>query len=113
MGDGQFHGLRTAPRMRLRLLIGSRLILLLLLLLLRVWLLVRADTPEVGFTDTRFYEYGDRSSANGYTADLTSTADSTKAYRPSDSTDTAFTGVQHYRRMLICKTIQVRNSLGT
>jgi type IV pilus assembly protein PilW len=79
----------------------------------RVWLLVRADVPEVGFTDTRSYDYGDRNHSNGYTADLTSTADRTKAYRPGDSTDTGLTGVQHYRRMLICKTIQLRNSLGT
>lgn len=27
----------------------------------RVWLLVRADTPEAGFTDTRTYVYGDQS----------------------------------------------------
>lgn len=78
----------------------------------RVWLLVRADTPEVGFVDDHVYEYGERDRKNGYTADLTSTADATKAYKPSASANTAFTDVRHYRRLLICKTLYVRNVLG-
>jgi type IV pilus assembly protein PilW len=79
----------------------------------RVWILTRADAPETGFTDDRTYEYGDRLAANGTTGDLTSVADSNKAYQPSLSTDKTFTGVMHYRRLLISRTIQIRNALGT
>jgi type IV pilus assembly protein PilW len=52
----------------------------------RVWLLVRADRPEIGFTDSRTYEYGDRTGAD--------------AYEPNDG----------FRRVLISRTIQLRNS---
>jgi type IV pilus assembly protein PilW len=78
----------------------------------RVWLLVRSDTPEGGFTDDRIYEYGDRLQANGTTGDLTSLADTTKAYRPSLNTDNSFTSVKRYRRLLVSKTIQIRNAAG-
>ena len=78
----------------------------------RIWLLVRSDSPESGFTDDRTYEYGDRLTSNGTTGDLTSVADSTKAYLPSLSADNSFTGVKHYRRLLVSKTIQIRNALG-
>jgi type IV pilus assembly protein PilW len=78
----------------------------------RIWLLVRSDTPEVGFTDDRIYEYGDRLQANGTTGDLTSVANNTKAYRPSLSTDNSFTSVKRYRHLLVSKTIQIRNSAG-
>ncbi len=50
----------------------------------RVWILVRAETPEVGFTDGRTYTYGNR------------------VYTPNDG----------FRRLLLTRTIQVRNSLG-
>jgi len=78
----------------------------------RIWLLVRSDAPESGFTDNRIYEYGDRLTANGTTGDLANLADSTKAYQPSLSTDNSFTGVKHYRRLLVSKTIQIRNALA-
>jgi len=78
----------------------------------RIWLLVRSDAPEAGFTDDRIYEYGDRLVANGTTGDLTSVADITKAYQPSLSADNSFTGVKHYRHLLVSKTIQIRNALG-
>jgi len=78
----------------------------------RIWLLVRSDSPESGFTDDRTYEYGDRLTSNGTTGDLTSVADSTKAYLPSLNADNSFTGVKHYRRLLVSKTIQIRNALG-
>jgi type IV pilus assembly protein PilW len=78
----------------------------------RIWLLVRSDAPESGFTDDRIYEYGDRLVQNGTTGDLTSVADNTKAYRPSLSADNSFTGVKHYRHLLVSKTIQIRNALG-
>src|SRR5437588_9102384 len=67
----------------------------------RIWILVRSDSPESGFIDDRIYEYGDRLQANGTTGDLTNVADNTKAYRPSLSTDNSFTGVKHYRRLLV------------
>lgn len=51
----------------------------------RIWLLVRAETAEVGFTDGREYRYADR------------------VYTPGDG----------FRRLLISRTIQVRNALGT
>src|SRR6266853_1099967 len=76
----------------------------------RIWLLVRSDSPESGFTDDRTYEYGDRL-LPGTTGDLTSVADNTKAYQPSLSTDNSFTGVKHYRRLLVSKTIRIRNAL--
>jgi hypothetical protein len=79
----------------------------------RVWILARSDTPEAGFSDNRIYEYGDRLAANGTTGDLTSAADIKKAYQPSLSADNSFTGVKRYRRLLISRTIQVRNALGT
>jgi hypothetical protein len=79
----------------------------------RIWILTRADAPETGFTDDRTYEYGDRLISNGTTGDLTSAADSNKAYKPSLNGDNTFTGVKHYRRLLISRTIQIRNALGT
>jgi len=78
----------------------------------RIWLLVRSDAPESGFSDDRIYEYGDRLVLNGTTGDLTSVADSTKAYQPSLSADNSFTGVKRYRHLLVSKTIQIRNALG-
>jgi len=50
----------------------------------RVWILVRADQPEVGFVDNRTYTMGNR------------------IYQPNDA----------FRRVLLTRTIQVRNSLG-
>ena len=78
----------------------------------RIWILVRSDSPESGFIDDRIYEYGDRLQANGTTGDLTNVAANTKAYQPSLSTDNSFTGVKHYRRLLVSKTIQLRNALA-
>jgi type IV pilus assembly protein PilW len=79
----------------------------------RVWLLVRGDTPEVGFTDDRVYVYGSRTDTTNKTGNLNTAADVTKAYQPSLSSDNTFTGVKHYRRVLISRTIQLRNALGT
>jgi hypothetical protein len=47
--------------------------------------MIRADQPEVGFTDNRVYNYGNRVN-----------------YTPNDG----------FRRVLFTRTIQVRNSLG-
>lgn len=79
----------------------------------RIWLLVRADTPEVGFSDDRVYVYGDRSAANAPTADLNNKADFDKPYQPSLSGDDSFTSIKRYRRLLISRTIQIRNALGS
>jgi type IV pilus assembly protein PilW len=68
----------------------------------RIWVLLRADTPEPKFVDNRTYVYGNRATANGTVASLTA-ANAGKAYRPADS----------YRRLLVSRTIMIRNSLGT
>ncbi|TLZ40904.1 MAG: hypothetical protein E6K32_09880 [Gammaproteobacteria bacterium] len=77
----------------------------------RIWILVRSDSPESGFIDDHTYEYGDRLTKNGTTGDLTNVADNAKAYQPSLSADNSFTGVKRYRRLLVSKTIQIRNAL--
>jgi type IV pilus assembly protein PilW len=55
----------------------------------RLWLLVRADAQETGFTDGRAYSYGDK-------ADVTIDAAS-----------------QGFRRLLVSRTITLRNAVGT
>ena len=80
----------------------------------RVWLLVRGDGPEANFLDNRIYQYGDRLQATGVTGNLNAAADAGKAYQPSLSADTTYaTGPARVRRLLISRTIQVRNALGT
>jgi type IV pilus assembly protein PilW len=79
----------------------------------RMWLLVRAGTPELGFTDDRIYEYGDRLAANGTTGDLENPAHATRAYQPSLNADNTFTSVKRFRRLLVSRTVQIRNALGT
>jgi type IV pilus assembly protein PilW len=79
----------------------------------RVWLLVRSDAPETGFIDNRAYVYGDRLAANGTVSNLNAAASATKAYQPSLDTSTAPTSVKHFRRILVCRTFMIRNSLGT
>lgn len=69
----------------------------------RIWLLVRAEASETGFEDGKTYEYGDRLASNGTTDDLASASAATKAYRPADG----------FRRLLVSRTIQIRNALGT
>jgi hypothetical protein len=51
----------------------------------RVWLLIRAKNPEPEYTNTSTYSYADR------------------RYTPND----------HYRRLLLSRTIFVRNAVGT
>jgi type IV pilus assembly protein PilW len=69
----------------------------------RVWLLIRAENPEVGFVDNRTYEYADRSIATGTTANLNTAGTEGFAYKPADG----------FRRVLVSRTIQIRNALGT
>jgi hypothetical protein len=80
----------------------------------RVWLLVRAEGGENGFTDSRVYEYGNRNAgANGVTSDLNSAVAGGKAYQPQASADASFNGPRHARRLLISRTIMIRNAAGT
>lgn len=51
----------------------------------RIWLLLRAETAEPGFTDGRTYKYADRT------------------YTPNDG----------FRRLLVSRTVMIRNALGT
>jgi type IV pilus assembly protein PilW len=69
----------------------------------RIWLLVRSENEEVGFEDGRTYEYADRAVTIGTTADLSEAGAETKAYVPADG----------FRRLLVSRTIQIRNALGT
>jgi type IV pilus assembly protein PilW len=79
----------------------------------RIWLLVRADTAEQSFTDDHIYEYGDRLQATGVTGDLNAAAGAGMAYQPSQNPDATLAGPRHARRLLISRTIMVRNALGT
>ncbi len=69
----------------------------------RVWVLLRSDVIETGFVDARTYQYGNRSTANGTVNSLTGTNAASKAYQPNDN----------YRRLLMSRTVMIRNSLGT
>jgi type IV pilus assembly protein PilW len=79
----------------------------------RIWLLVRADAAEQSFTDNHVYEYGDRLQATGVTGDLNNVAGAGMAYQPSLNPDATLAGPRHVRRLLISRTIMVRNALGT
>ena len=79
----------------------------------RVWLLVRSDTAEAGFTDNAVYQYGDRLQATGVTGNLNLAADAGKAYQPSLNPDATALGPRHVRRLLISRTISLRNAMGT
>jgi type IV pilus assembly protein PilW len=67
----------------------------------RLWLLVRSERPEQGFRDNATYVYGDRTDA-GSTKDLNDAGSATLPYAPDDS----------FRRLLVSRTIQVRNATG-
>jgi type IV pilus assembly protein PilW len=69
----------------------------------RLWILLRSDTLEPGFTDNRVYVYGNRSTQNGTVNDLTAGNNAGLAYQPND----------HYRRLLVSRTVMIRNVLGT
>ena len=79
----------------------------------RIWLLVRADAAEPGFTDDRVYTYGDRLVATGTTGDLNAAGSAGMAYQPAANPDASIMGPRHVRRLLISRTIQVRNAEGT
>jgi type IV pilus assembly protein PilW len=67
----------------------------------RVWLLVRSDTTDPTYTDTRTYTYADRTGAA--TNNLNSAAARGKQYAPADK----------FHRLLVSKTIFIRNVTGT
>ena len=69
----------------------------------RIWLLVRSDVIEVGFTDNNVYQYGNRATAIGTVANLNVAGAAGRAYAPAD----------RYRRLLVSRTIMLRNALGT
>ena len=79
----------------------------------RVWLLLRSEAPEPGFIDNRTYEYGDRAVANGSVSTLNAAASAAKAFVPSGAASNALTSIKRFRRLLVCRTFQIRNSLGT
>jgi type IV pilus assembly protein PilW len=69
----------------------------------RLWLLVRGETPEQGgYTDRQTYEYGARARGTGTTTNLNDAGARTRAYAPNDG----------FRRLLVSRTIQIRNSMG-
>ena len=79
-----------------------------LIVSVRFWLLVRSETPEMGFVDNNTYVYGDRLAANGFTSILDA-AGAGKAYRPGTPATAA---AANYRRMLVSRTIQLRNTMS-
>ncbi len=68
----------------------------------RIWLLMRAEQAEQGFVDNRTYEYGNRLLANGTTNNLNAGGATGKAYRPNDN----------FHRLLISRSVMIRNALG-
>lgn len=68
----------------------------------RVWLLIRAETPDNTFTDTRSYSYGSRTTTPT-TNSLSTVADVNKQYAPNDN----------FRRLLVSRTFFIRNVVGT
>ena len=69
----------------------------------RIWLLLRSESREQGFVDNRVYQYADRSTAAGTVNSLTSGGSAGRAYAPNDN----------YRRLLVSRTVMIRNALGT
>jgi type IV pilus assembly protein PilW len=69
----------------------------------RIWVLLRADVPDPGFVDSRIYAYGNRLVATGTVSSLTGANTAGRAYQPNDN----------FHRLLMSRTIMVRNSLGT
>ena len=68
----------------------------------RVWLLLRADSEEQGFVNDSVYEYGDRSADNDTTDNIFAASSQTFAYAPND----------RVRRLLVSRTINLRNFYG-
>ncbi|HVY22085.1 MAG TPA: PilW family protein [Steroidobacteraceae bacterium] len=72
----------------------------------RIWLLVRAESPDKNYVDNNTYEYGNRNkgtTGTNLTGDLNVATSAGKAYKPNDN----------YRRMLVSRTFFIRNALGT
>jgi type IV pilus assembly protein PilW len=69
---------------------------------IRIWLLVRSDSIETGFVDGNVYQYANRKLANGTTTNLSAAGSAGKAYAPGDN----------FRRLLVSRTIKLRNAAG-
>jgi len=67
----------------------------------RIWLLVRAESRDATFTDSRQYSYGTRT-GTGTTNNLNDTSAKTSKYVPSDN----------FRRILVSRTFFIRNVLA-
>jgi type IV pilus assembly protein PilW len=67
----------------------------------RLWLLIRAETIEVGFTNNTVYRYADRTGA--VVNSLATAAAAGMAFQPNDG----------FRRLLVSRTFQIRNAVGT
>jgi hypothetical protein len=81
----------------------------------RIWLLVRSDVPEPGYSDDRCYAYAARVCANGVTGDLNGGL-TTRGFQPSSDTSATantFTGLKRFRRLLVSRTIYLRDAFGT
>ena len=68
----------------------------------RIWVLVRADSLEPGFTDNTIYQYGNRSTATGIVNNLNNGGAAGSAYQPNDG----------YRRLLVARTLTLRDARG-
>jgi type IV pilus assembly protein PilW len=71
----------------------------------RIWLLVRADSPEQGFVDNNVYQYADRSTANGTANNLFNAGTAGQAYAPGGNPL-----LRNFRRLLVTRTFQIRNA---
>lgn len=69
----------------------------------RIWLLVRSEDKDYAFTDKTIYTYGSRTDTSTTTSNLNSAADEADGYAPNDN----------YHRLLVSKTIFIRNIVGT
>jgi len=71
----------------------------------RIWVLIRSESLDKSYIDTKIYEYGDRNKGSGSntTNNLSAAGSAGKAYKPNDN----------YRRLLVSKTFFIRNVLGT
>ncbi len=67
----------------------------------RIWLLIRAEQPDYSFKETRTYSYADR--MTNTVSDLNAGGADGAMYAPRDN----------YRRLLVSRTIYIRNVTGT
>ncbi len=78
----------------------------------RVWLLVRSDLAEPSFSDNATYTYADRLVATGVTGVLRDAAAAGRAFQPDSAGGNGAASQQRFRRLLMSRTIQLRNTTG-